>query len=228
MPVTHLTKEQLDNFANEWRGTSKHRALWTSAERASRALTAYEDALCDFYENTSGARLSGEDFSAAFREPRIPDDEAGHPRYHQTHHLKIEQLYNELFLFCEWCQVKIWEDKLGEQETHDDLADFEGDIYCDIARELRKRGYECDLEHTGGNIYLLVLGQWDGAQIWIDDCGNVVYHPDPEDSGVYEILFDGTEANPYSYEWNVHVQRVAELVEKEIQRGRITVKRRQG
>lgn len=116
MTIPHLTQEQLNNFADEWRGKSRHRALWTSAERAARACADYENALCDFFENTSGARLSEDDFAHSFKEPRIPDEEAGHPRYHQTHHLKIEQYLGELRLFCEWCQVELWTDKFGEQE----------------------------------------------------------------------------------------------------------------
>ena len=225
MTIPHLTKEQLDNFADDWRGKTRHRGIWTSAERAARALTDYEEALCNFFENVNGARLSGDDFADSFKEPRVPDEEEGHPRYHQNHHLKIEQYLGELRLFCEWCQVELWTDRFGEQERFHISDEFEGEIHAEVARQLRGRGYECDLENTGGNVYLLILGDEKGPQLWIDDCGNVVYHPDLEDPAEFEILLDGTEADPNSDEWNKKVREVVELVENGIRQGRITVRR---
>ena len=225
MTMTHLTQEQLNNFADEWRGKSRHRALWTSAERAARACADYEEALSDFYQNTSGARLSEDDFADAFREPRVPEAEEGHPRYHQNHHLKIEQYRGQFGLFCEWCQVELWTDRLGEQEESHASDEFEGDIHAEVARQLRSRGYDCDLENTGGNIYLLMLGEEDEPQLWIDDCGNVVYHPVPEDPAIFLNLTSGTEEGPHTPEGRRVVAEILESVEAYVSDGTITMRR---
>lgn len=224
MTIPHLTQEQLNNFADEWRGNSRHRALWTSAERAARACAHYEEALCNFFENTSGARLSEDDFADSFKEPRVPDEEAGHPRYHQNHHLKIEQYRGEMRLFCEWCQLELWTDKFGEQERAHVSDEFEGDIHAEVARQLRSRGYDCDLENTGGNIYLLMLGAEDGPQLWIDDCGNVVFHPHPEKPWNFVNLVSGTEEGPHTPEGRRIVAEVLEIVEDYVTLGTITMR----
>lgn len=47
-----------------------------------------------------------------------------------------------------------------------------------IGRELIKRGIVFEYIYTGGNIYLIQIGDRDGKHLWIDEDGFGTYYPD--------------------------------------------------
>ena len=191
MTMPHLTEKQLNAFADSWRGKSKHRALWTKAESAARALNDFEEVLGDFYVETSNARLDANEFNVAMGEEAIPDGEEGHPRYHQTHPLRIDQYNNTLILVCNWCEEQLWADRLEEQEEEEEKLDYYSELYDQIKKDLTREQIYFEDIYTGGNISVLEIGEPEGPNVWVDYWGSVTLYQDPEERGDdFEVLFD--------------------------------------
>lgn len=49
-----------------------------------------------------------------------------------------------------------------------------------IGRELIRRKIVFEYEYTGGNIYLIQIGDADGKHLWIDEDGFAFYYPEQE------------------------------------------------
>ena len=214
--MPHLTEKQLNAFADSWRGKSKYRALWTKAESAARALNDFEEVLGDFYVETSNARLDRNEFNVSMGEEAIPDGEEGHPRYHQTHPLRIDQHNNTLILVCNWCEVELWVDSFGEQEPADD------ELFPEIQRRLKAKQIYFEEQYTGGNIWLIKVGEPEGPEIWVDDCGSVAVYQDPEEmSEEPEELFEGSEEQLTQESMRNLARQTVEAIEKAIDDGKI-------
>ena len=56
-------------------------------------------------------------------------------------------------------------------------------LFEDLGRELIKRGIVFEYIYTGGNIYLIEIGEPDGKRIWIDEDGHTVYYPETDQYG---------------------------------------------
>lgn len=216
MTMPHLTEKQLNAFADYWRGKSKHRALWTKAESAARAVVEFEKVLGEFYEETSLTRLDTNEFNVAMGEEAIPDGEEGNPRYHQTHPLRIDTMWNSLTLVCNWCEVELWVDSFGEQESADD------ELFAEIQRRLKAKQIHYEEQNTGGNIWLIKVGEPTGPEIWVDECGSVVVYQDPEEmSEEPEELFEGSEERLTQESMRYLARQTVEAIEKAIDEGKI-------
>ena len=191
MTMPHLTEKQLNAFADYWRGKSKHRALWTKAESAARAVAEFEKVLGEFYQETSLARLDTSDFNVAMGEETIPEGEEGHPRYHQNHPLRIDQHLNTLILVCNWCEEQLWADRLEEQEEEEETRDYDPLLYGQIKKDLAREQIYFEDIYTGGNISVLEIGEPEGPNVWVDYWGSVVLYPNGYDrSEDFDVLFD--------------------------------------
>lgn len=56
-------------------------------------------------------------------------------------------------------------------------------LFEDLGRELIRRGIVFEYIYTGGNIYLIEIGEPEGKRIWIDEDGFATYYPEQDEYG---------------------------------------------